>query len=84
MNDKKQSDEFSEMLDKCLSSREAELIKRIYGLDGSAPMSIEDACRESGIPRERFKQIAVKPFRKGPLTFINKKRAYSQESKQNN
>ena len=54
----------SQVLDTCLTPREAKIITLRFGLDGGIPMTLEEVGKKFDITRERIRQIEAKAIRK--------------------
>ena len=54
----------SQVLDTCLTPREAKIITLRFGLDGGVPMTLEEVGKSFDITRERIRQIEAKALRK--------------------
>ena len=50
----------SQVLDTCLTPREAKIITLRFGLDGGIPMTLEEVGKKFDITRERIRQIEAK------------------------
>ena len=55
-----------------LTPRESEVISMFYGLDGKAPMSLEEIGSKFDLTRERVRQIKEKAIRRLKHTSKNK------------
>lgn len=57
-------DKFDEVFDKCLTKKEADIIKLRFGFNGREPMTLEQIGQIYGVTRERIRQIEEKAKKK--------------------
>ena len=67
--------EMSNLFDRCLSSREQEVLILRFGLDDGQPRTLGEAGRVVGVSRERVRQIEKRALQKLNLVLSGRRRA---------
>jgi RNA polymerase sigma factor (sigma-70 family) len=70
-----ESEEMSNLFDRCLSAREQEVLTLRFGLDDGEPKTLGEAGRHVGVSRERVRQIEKRALQKLNLVLSGKRRS---------